>query len=386
MTNGDLPTFIFEIARQLRRRHLSLGVYDYDALRRALSAGFGLSSHDELCRLCIALWAKSPEEAGIIRAVFNRSDVDPWNVSERAQPELASTVGGLGRTEGGSSRVDHYAGGRPPQAEPVRDLAGSPPPTGVIDRRLVTVPQYPVTEREVAQAWRRLRRPLRTGPAVELDIAATVAQYSRRGVAALPVLVPRRRNTAKLLLLIDRFGSMTPFHGYVSHIVHAIRSAGRLDDVREAYFHDLPGGAPDRTLLANVEDPFRPDLDSVLPLVQPMADGWVYDDPQLTASHPLLTTLDQLAGGTAAVVISDAGAARQRLNTMRLLDTIAFLKAIQTKAGTVAWLNPLQPDGWARNTAGQIARHVPMYPLTREGLDRAVNALRGHPTTVERPL
>ena len=61
------------------------------------------------------------------------------------------------------------------------------------------------------------------------------------GVATPPVLVPRRRNAVRLLMLIDRHGSMTPFHGYVDYVVGAIRDAGRIDDVQAVYFHDLPG-------------------------------------------------------------------------------------------------------------------------------------------------
>ena len=386
MTRNDLPPFISELARQLRRRRLSLGIYDYDALRQALLAGFGLSSRDELCRLCVALWAKSPEEIEIIRAVFNRGTIVDWNTAELSRAGIEIAEDGPRQADDGPVLPDHHADQGPLQAGPVRDLAGSPPPTGVTDRRLVMAAQYPLSDREIAQAWRRLRRPLRTGPAVELDVAATVQQYSRLGIPTEPVLVPRRRNTAKLLLLIDRFGSMTPFHGYVDHIVNAISSAGRIDDIRAAYFHDLPGAATDRELLAQAEDPFSPDLDSILPLVQPMTNGWVYDDPKLTTGNSLPTTLEAAGRGTATVIVSDAGAARQRFDKIRLLDTVAFLKALRVNAACIAWLNPIKRDDWARNTSGQVARYVPMYPLSRDGLNRAVDTLRGRPANVERPL
>jgi hypothetical protein len=39
---------------------------------------------------------------------------------------------------------------------------------------------------------------------------------------------------------------MTPFHGYVDHVVAAIRHAGRIDHVQTAYFHDGPGSSQDR--------------------------------------------------------------------------------------------------------------------------------------------
>jgi uncharacterized protein with von Willebrand factor type A (vWA) domain len=253
----------------------------------------------------------------------------------------------------------------------------------------VAIPQYPLTAREVAQAWRHLRRPVRSGPPAELDIRATIAQRSRRGVATPPVLVPRRRNAVRLLLLIDRNGSMTPFHGYVDYVVGAIRDAGRIDDVRAAYFHDLPGSLADQRALAAMPDPFRPDpfrpdLDEVLGLIGPLRGGRVYDDPGLTMPRSLDRLLAGLTGATAVLVISDAGAARQRFDIVRLLDTVALVKALRAGTAGVAWLNPVPPRHWERTTAAAVARYVPAFPFSRQGLNQAVDALRGRPVHLER--
>jgi uncharacterized protein with von Willebrand factor type A (vWA) domain len=379
-----LPDLIVQLGRQLRRRRLSLGLDDYAALRHALAAGFGWSSHEELSRLCVALWAKSPEEAEIVRAAVSRSGLAAWNLEQQG-PDATDVLAERSPAGSTGSRTRSEGGEQVPQAVPVGDLAAVPPSIGAVDRSLVLVPQYPLTEREVAQAWRRLRRWLRSGPAVELDVAATLTKHSRHGIATPPVLVPRRRNTARLLLLIDRFGSMTPFHGYVDHVVQAIRAAGRIDDVRVAYFHDVPGSV-DRSILERLDDPFRTDLDAVLPLIGPMRNGAVYADPELTAPSPLAVTLDEMAAGTATVIVSDAGAARRHYDVIRLLDTVALLKALRTRGATVTWLNPAPPDNWPRTTAAEVHRYVPMYPLTREGLDRAIDGLRGRPAAVERLL
>ena len=53
------------------------------------------------------------------------------------------------------------------QASPVRGLNEVPLQSGITDRSLVLIPQYPLTSREVAQVWRHLRRPIRSGPAVQ---------------------------------------------------------------------------------------------------------------------------------------------------------------------------------------------------------------------------
>jgi uncharacterized protein len=390
MTEGGLPPFLMEIVRQLRRRRLQVGIGDCRALRCALTAGFGLSSTDELRELCVALWAKSPVEAEIVRAAFARVAVPDWKLQEEATQVVgpAATGPGQARPSDTGQPVDEQDqdDAEVPQAEPVRNLGSAPPSTGVRDRGLVLIPQYPLTAREVAQAWRRLRRPVRSGPAVELDVAATVDQRSRRGVATPPVVIARRRNTAQLLLLIDRHGSMTPFHSYVDHLVAAIRDAGRIDDMLPVYFHDLPGGNADRSALDQVADPFRPDLDPVLPLVPPMDDGRVYSDSDLTAPRSLADILAHLTAGTSVLIISDAGAARRKFDIVRLLDTVAMLKAVMASGAALTWLNPVPKELWRRSTAGQVARYVPMYPFTRQGLYQAVDVLRGRPGQVEHPL
>jgi uncharacterized protein with von Willebrand factor type A (vWA) domain len=397
-----LPAFIPEIVAQLRRRRVQVGIADVQAVRLALRAGFGLASRDELRELCVHLWAKSPAEAEVVRAAFaNLAGADllaEWGSAGTAEPAPGTPDSlprpGLGEADGeaGSASADAIEMGTEAGAKTGfvwqlnhdLDLGGLR--TGAVDHGLVLVPQYPMTSREVAQAWRHLRRPVRSGPAVELDIDATVAERARRGVATPPVLVPRRRNAVRLLMLIDRQGSMTPFHGYVDYVVGAIRDAGRIDDVQTVYFHDVPGSLADKAALEEMPDPFRPDLDDVLALIEPLRDGRMYDDVGLTVPRPLDRLLAGLTSATAVLVISDAGAARRQFDIARLADTIALVKALRAGSAGVAWLNPVPRDRWPRTTAVQVARHVPMFPFTRQGLYQAVDALRGRPVLVERPV
>ena len=173
----------------------------------------------------MSLWAKSATEAEVVRAVFMASGLPDWSARANLDP---------------LSGQDSPSAPSLPEARPTGTLpavvgpddhtptthAQSAPPTGSTplphssedDPSLVMVPQYPVTARTVAQVWRRMRRPARRGPAVELDVAETVAVRSRSGVTGPPVLVPVRRNVARLLLLVDSGGSMLPYQDFVSHI------------------------------------------------------------------------------------------------------------------------------------------------------------------------
>ncbi len=86
------------------------------------------------------------------------------------------------------------------------------------------------------------------------------------------------------------------------------------------------------------------------------------------------------------MLIGDAGAARGRYNVIRLLNTVAFVKALRAYTTRYVWLNPLPSTRWTTSTAAQIARHVPMLPMDQLGMYQAVNILRGHAYVLERAL
>jgi hypothetical protein len=66
---------------RLRRRGLAIGIDDCNALRAALTAGYGLDSDEALRDVCVTLWAKTSEEAALIRTAFAGSGVPEWTVA-----------------------------------------------------------------------------------------------------------------------------------------------------------------------------------------------------------------------------------------------------------------------------------------------------------------
>jgi hypothetical protein len=384
-----VPRFVEELIGQLRRRGLQIGVDDYLDLQRALTAGYGLASDDSFRRLCVALWAKSPADIGIVEAACARVEVPRWlaqPVHETADDSTPPAGDGDFSDPADPGRPTPAADGGRPAVHDVSGLVHPPPRTGRRDVRLVLTPQYPLTDREIVQAWRTLRRPTRQGPPVELDVEATLRRRAVSGVRTPPALVAARRNTTRVLMLVDRQGSMAPFHDYVDHIRSSMERAGRFDTFTVVYFHNTAGRSHDQAALHSLPDPFSPALDPILADIGPLTDGWVYRDPDLTEPLGLDAVLATVTRTTSTVVISDAGAARGALNSPRLLDTVALGKALRAATGGLAWLNPAGRDRWARSTAGQLARHLPMFPLERAGMYRAVDVLRGRPTRLERPL
>ncbi|GIJ43618.1 hypothetical protein Val02_05040 [Virgisporangium aliadipatigenens] len=392
---ADQPFFLWTLFQQLRRRGFPLGPNDYETVRTALRVGFGLASRDDLRAVVIALWASSREEAAVVAALFDQhvswdweagdptvtastgpedhesADLDPSHSDEDLVSEITT-----------GNDVDESLSTTPVGTLPTFDNVEVPP----LPYEHVFLPQYPVDFRSVAQAWRRLRWPIRYGPATELDIDATVRRRCTDGVVSPPVLRPRQRNRANVLLLVDRHGSMTPFHSYVRHVCGAIRQVGRLHKVGVFYFHDTPLEGTDPSLLSPLSGELFPRLDAVLPDVPPLVDGILMQDEDLSVPIDAAEVFADYEERGALVVLSDGGAARGGYDPLRLLDTVAFLKGTRRWTNRTVWLNPLSPDAWTGSTAAETARHVPMFPMDRTGMYRAVDVLRGQPATIERPL
>jgi uncharacterized protein with von Willebrand factor type A (vWA) domain len=408
-----IPACIYPLFTALRRRGFELTLEDVEAVRLALRAGFGWESRDALGTLLAALWAKTRQEQMLLEELFAQlAPVDVlafWQMtpvaavpvaprtrevttSELSAKVAATAIQGTQRTtprpatsqaEPAPPRTTHVQARKPSGSD--RDAI--PLNTALLSQHpLLLMPQFPLNSREVAQAWRRLRRPVREGPRVELDINATITQRSRLGLATPAVLVPRRRNTTRLLLLVDREGSMTPFHSFVAQVCEATYHSGRLEQVQTYYFHDQPATGADRAMLDRLAPGPRPTLDILLPELPPLAHGIIYTDAGLDSSWPVEEVLARLTSRTAVVVCSDAGAARGQYDLERVLDTVAFLKALRLHTPYVVWLNPLPSPYWTGSTAAQLARHVPMFPLDRAGMHLAVQVLRGGQYALERAV
>lgn len=214
-------------------------------------------------------------------------------------------------------------------------------------RLLVFHDYLPVTQRQMKQSWRHLRRMVREGLATELDVEATVHRIAHDGMLLHPVLVARRTNRTELVLLIDQDGSMVPFHSLSARLVETALRGGRLGKAGAYYFHNCPV-------------------------------DYLYNDPMHQEAEPIEEVLRGFQRDrTAVLIFSDAGAARGGLNPERADLTVTFLQQLKQHVRYVAWLNPMPKPRWTTSTAKEIALHVPMFEATRQGLDEAIDALRG---------
>jgi uncharacterized protein len=215
------------------------------------------------------------------------------------------------------------------------------------DRFILAGDYLPVTQRQMKQSWRHLRRMVREGMKTELDLEQTVSQISSKGMLLEPVLVPRRVNRTELILLIDRDGSMAAFHALGERLVETAVMGGKLGKTETYYFKNCPM-------------------------------GYLYHDRVHSESETLAEVQTKLQRDrTVVLIFSDAGAARGGLNYDRVGLTLTFLQELRSHVRYVTWLNPMPKSRWAGTTAAEIARLLPMFDSTREGLDRAIDVLQG---------
>lgn len=336
----------------LRRHGVPLGVRDYLAGVRALRAGYGGPRRGDLQRLCEALWARREEETRLIQH---------WFLSQpHPSPDLIRRFAGGAATEQTSHDTDRKWKTRETEDRhlnvPVEFSGQQKPEDFQIPRVRVTLPdaesyilteQPVIPERDLIIAWRRFRRPLRTGPRVELDLAATIDDRCRHGYAVAPVFVPSRRNQARIVVLVDVSPSMLAWKSFISVLVDSLAQS-QLASWAIYYFHNTPG------------DPLYVDAR----LLTPITLGAAF------RRHP----------EAALVVLSDAGAVLGEFEDRCATKTQRFLKDSHSHWFPRVWINPMPSHRWPNTTAQEVRdlTGMAMIELSSDGIVRAVDVLRGY--------
>jgi len=383
--------------KKLRSYGLPLGIEDYMLALQALQGGFGIGDRQTLERLCCTLWTKSEQEVRLLNRLFDevlaQTKTYP-NKSSKKEPdgetprttETPQPVNSLTKPEGtvGSSTstpVSEELNQSPPEnqlpesrkpvgeASPSTDIVQEIEPEQVIQAFRSNQPNsfemnyyptnlpdeyLPVTSREMKQCWRFLRLRVRDGTLEELDIAGTVDNICRYGILPEPVMMSRYTNQIKLVLLVDQGGSMVPFHHLSRQLIDKAKRGGNIKQASVYYFQNYP-------------------------------EKYLYSDPTRLKYQRITNFLESIDKKTTVLIVSDAGAARGNYNPERVKVTQEFIEQLQQLVNYYAWLNPMPNDSWQYTTSSDIARFVPMFEMSREGLSAAINTLRGRYIYWEHP-
>jgi uncharacterized protein with von Willebrand factor type A (vWA) domain len=208
--------------------------------------------------------------------------------------------------------------------------------------------------RNIKIALRRLRRFAREGAAEELDLDDTIRSTARNAGWLDIKLVPERHNAVKVLLLMDIGGSMDGHVRTCEELFSAARA--EFKHLEFFYFHNCPYEALWR-------DAWRRQVEKT-PTMQVLH---TYD-----ASYKLIFVGDASMspyeivqpGGSVEHWNEEAGEAWMR----RLL--VTYPKSV--------WLNPVPERYWEGTPSIHLVHELMegrMFPLTLDGLDRAMRRL-----------
>ena len=254
---------------------------------------------------------------------------------------------------GGTSPFGH--GGRNPAGVRVGGQGGGRSAVQIAsERRFRDYRQDRVLDtRQIAVALRRLRR-LGVGLGEpELDVEASIDRTCKNAGDLELAFRPPRENQARVLLLMDVGGSMTPFAHLVETLFSAASQLAHWRRFEPLYFHNCPYSR----LFESVSSP------KTVPT------------SELVRDRPHETFL--ILVGDASMAPSELLARHGAIDYFEHNETpgLAWLHLLRTTFPRAVWLNPLPEAHWRGYTLELVADVFPMFPLTLGGLDRAIDHL-----------
>jgi uncharacterized protein with von Willebrand factor type A (vWA) domain len=209
--------------------------------------------------------------------------------------------------------------------------------------------------RNIKMALRRLRRFAREGAPEELDLDGTISSTARNGGMLDLKMQPERHNAVKLLLLLDVGGSMDPHVRVCEQLFTAARA--EFKHLEYFYFHNFPYERlwkDNRRRYSELTDTWK-----VLRTFNP--DYRVVFVGDATMSPYEI----QVEGGSVEHWNDEPGR--------------VWMQRIAAHFPRLVWLNPEPEDRWNWTPSIQMTRELAggrMFPLTLDGLDRAMRELK----------
>jgi uncharacterized protein with von Willebrand factor type A (vWA) domain len=209
--------------------------------------------------------------------------------------------------------------------------------------------------RNIKMAMRRLRRFAREGAPEELDLDGTIDSTARGGGILDIRLQPERRNAIKLLLLLDVGGSMDPHVKICEELFSAARA--EFKHLEYFYFHNFPYERVWKDNLRRFSE--ITDTRAVLRTFNPDYRVVFVGDASMSPYE-----IEQ-PGGSVEHWNDEAGR--------------VWMQRIAAHFPRLVWLNPEPEEHWKWTPSIQVTRELVggrMFPLTLEGLDRAMRELK----------
>lgn len=211
----------------------------------------------------------------------------------------------------------------------------------------------PLTEFQMGEALKRLRRMIPTGPRDVVNVDKTIRETMRNAGEIEIVFDRRLADRLKVILMIDNGGwSMDPYVEVVQTLFNYARS--QFKDLKIYYYHN--------TIYSRIwKDPQRRHQPEPI-------DEFVRRDPETR----LILVGDASMAPYELMHVNGSIYLEQRENNASL-DRLKFLSRTFRHA---VWLNPQTEEEWDHTwTVGIIRQVFPMFELTLDGLEKAVQRL-----------
>jgi len=211
----------------------------------------------------------------------------------------------------------------------------------------------PLTESQIGEAMKRLRRMVPVGPKDEVNIEDTITATTRNAGEIEIVFDRGLRDRLKVILAIDNGGwSMDPYVELVQTLFNYARS--QFKDLKTFYFHNT------------IYD-------------------FVWEDPPRRYKAQRISDFATWDPDTRLVIVGDASMAPYELmatdgaiyiNERSGRPSMDQLNFLQQSFKHAVWLNPTPSRrGPMTRTIGIIRQIFPLFELTLDGVDRAVVSL-----------
>jgi uncharacterized protein with von Willebrand factor type A (vWA) domain len=207
--------------------------------------------------------------------------------------------------------------------------------------------------RNIKIALRRLRKFARTGAPEELDLDGTIKETAHKGYLDIK-LRPERHNAVKVLAFFDVGGSMD----WHIKLTEELFSAARLEfkHLEYFYFHNC--------LYERVWKENRRRYDHTTPTWD-VLHTYPHDYKVILIGDASMSPYEiAVPGGSVEHMNEEAGQ--------------VWLDRLTRTYPSCVWLNPLPEEHWGSTQSIRMVRQLMagrMYPLTLEGLDRAMREL-----------
>jgi len=241
------PRF-WQLFTLMREAGLGLTLDQYDLLHQANAKGHNLDDLNTLKRISRLLWVKPSENysATIFERTFEQY-IQLQPQPETPPREVPSSPSPRDNTP--TPKFEEKPQPQPPRGTPNVDEIETPNPVKTIigvknntpnrpDYRLIPT-QFPVTPDDLEHAWKALRRPIREGRRVELDLDKTLRRIEQESIFSDLVLRPVRKRRGELLVLIDDNNAMLPFMPMLRPLLDSIEQE-RITFVRLYRFTHYP--------------------------------------------------------------------------------------------------------------------------------------------------